>query len=57
MSKPKNTDKEAVVSFRVAEEVNRKLKKEAKKRKQSKAEFVESVFMPALEAAVATSGK
>jgi hypothetical protein len=53
MSKHKDTSKETVVSFRTAKEIKDKADREAKKRKQTRSEFVEAIFVSALEAAIA----
>lgn len=52
MAREKKKDsKPAVVSFRTAAEVRERIDKEAKRRKLTRAEFVETVFLPAFEIA------
>ncbi len=51
MLKEKNT-KDAVLSFRTSKDNQKKVDREAKKRKITRAEFMEQIFFPAFETVI-----
>jgi len=47
----KQKKKDAIVSFRTADEIKRQIDREAKRRKQTRSDFVAAVFMSGFELA------
>lgn len=49
MSKAEKVKKSAIISFRAEDEVKQRIDREAKKRKQTRADFVAAVFFSAFD--------
>lgn len=53
----KQKPKGSIISFRTVADVQKRIDREAKKRKQSRSEFVETVFMSGFETVTVTGVK